>query len=97
MCCESAIATVGIAVLPLKRGSEAGDSCTTHCTNTGQKPVPALMGWQGEEVIGEAGSVRMNMNLENFVNKPFNEKDTKHPYRKMIEFYSFPLVLERKQ
>lgn len=93
MCCESAIATVGISVLPLKRGSEAGHDCTTHCTNTGQKPVPALMGWQGEDVTGEAGSMRTNMNLESFVSKPFNE-DTKHPYRKMLEFYSFPLVLE---
>lgn len=51
------------------------------------------MGWQGEDVTGEAGSMRMNMNLESFVSKPFNE-DTKHPYRKMLEFYSFPLVLE---
>lgn len=97
MCCESAIATVGVAVLPLKRGSEAGHHCTTRCTNTGQKPVPALMEWQGEDVRGEAGGMRMNMNLGGFVNKSFNKKDTKHPYRKMLEFYSFPLVLEWKQ
>lgn len=63
MCYENAASTVGIGVLLQKHCHEVERLRATHATNTGQKPMHALRGAQGNDFTGKAESMKMGMNL----------------------------------